>query len=292
MIALSLLKKVRASHVVALAAVIFAALLGYSTGQEVEEGRSNRVLQDFLDGREKLYEEVRTERARTASLTKSIQDLTDENTQLVDLVAQMKSSPEKIRYITKTETVLVPTGPAEEAFVKPPTEKLFRIGPDLSVARFSFDESTDEPYKFETYELRFKASVVVAENETATLLQAESSAEPGVWKELEVETQESRKVREQKTLEPHFGLGATLAASGDPDLTVAVFSSLIHLHPNVDVLGPRAAFSRRSAYLGIDAAGYNVGSQLPGLNDLWIHAGAAIDLKAQPYATISLGTKL
>ena len=282
--------KVR-TQLVLLAIVLLVALAGgYAIGAKIERDSAAKSFTELLSSKEKLYEEVEIVRNKSSTLEKSIRQLSDKNTELLDLVAQLQARPEKIRYITITETVIEPSKPVLET-VDLPSEHVFLLDDRLAVARFAYDPEVEKPYTFETYGLTFRNSVIISEKTTSGLLQISSTADPDSFMEFPIDSLEVRSINEQPLFEPHIGVGLTFSAMEQPDLLGSVFLSFLHPHENVDVLGIRIGANGQTAQLGIDAVGYNIAAHVPVITDLWIHVGVAIDIHAQPSGHLSLGTK-
>ena len=273
--------------------VFFAVLslaIGAWAGSSLTAAAKNREIEQILGVNETLHEEIASSKTRTTSLSKSLKDLTDENTQLVDLVTQLRDRTEKIQYITRVETVVVPVE-SEKTFSEPPKEYSFELKPDLPVARFSYDSKLQEPYRFETYSLSFRNSVVVSKKSATALLQVSSSGNPDQFVEIPIDELSVDFVEEQKLFEPNVGVGMTFAAGVSPDLLGSIFVSFIHPTKNIDVVGLRIGGNGSNAHFYFDAAGYNIGHHIPIFTDLWVHAGVGVDIYASPHGHVSLGTK-
>ena len=269
---------------------ILLVLLGAWAGSAVASSYKDKQLEDLLGENARLHKQVETTRTSTKRLTTSLADLTDENTLLADLVAELRDRPEKIQYITRVETVVVPEVKSE-TFEEPPDEFVFKLMPDLPVARFSYDESSSEPYGFETYALTFRNSIVISPKSSSSLLQISSEKNPDVFVEGPIDELSVDYINNQKLFEPHVGVGLTVAAGVQPDLLGSVFVSFIHPTKNIDTVGLRIAANGTTTHFIFDPIGFNVGHHIPIFTDLWLHAGAGIDIYASPYGHVSLGTK-
>jgi len=263
---------------------------GYAIGAKIERDSSSKSIRELLASKELLYTEVKNAKTKSTSLEKALSELSDKNTELLDLVAQLQDRPEKIRYVTITETVVKPSEPTV-AMAEPPTEHMFLLQDNLAVARFAYDSEIEFPYSFETYELTFRNSVVLSEKNASGLLQIASSANPDVFIEVPIDSFEVRTIDELRLFEPNIGIGLTISANETPDLLGSVFISFLHPHKDVDALGLRIAVNGQAAQIGVDLAGYNIASHVPVLTDLWTHVGIGIDLHANPSGHLSLGTK-
>ena len=263
---------------------------GYAIGAKIEKDSASRSLSELLSSKEKLYEEVAVVRTQSATLEQSITQLSDKNTELLDLVAQLQTRPDKVRYVTVTETVIESIDSVVETIELPPTH-VFLLQNDLAVARFTYDSKAELPYTFETYDLTFKNSVILSDQNSSALLQIASSADPENYIEFPIDSLEVRLISNQPLFEPHIGAGITLSASSSPDLLGSIFLSFLHPHKNVDVFGIRVAATGQTVQLGLDLAGYNIAAHAPIITDLWVHAGVAINVNAAPSGHLSLGTK-
>ena len=152
-----------------------------------------------------------------------------------------------------------------------PDQHLFQLGDGITVSEFARE---DEGFRFETYELAFKADIAVGEQTTAALIQLETSYEPGVWHEVATELDVVR-VDERKLFEPHIGLGIT-GSVPIPDVTGSVWVSFIHPTNSWDIGVARISMNNNSLRVGIDPVAYNIGDRLPVLTDTWIAPGASI----------------
>ena len=219
--------KVR-TQLVLLAIVLLVTLVGgYAIGAKIERDAATKSFMELLSSKEKLYEEVEIVRNESSTLDKSIRQLSDKNTELLDLVAQLQARPEKIRYITVTETVIESSEPVIET-IDLPAEHVFLLNDKLAVARFAYDSEAERPYTFETYGLTFKNSVVISEKITSGLLQISSSADPDNFVEFPIDSLEVRSINEQPLFEPHIGVSLTFSAAEQPDLLGSIFLSFLH----------------------------------------------------------------
>tara|TARA_Y100000385_G_scaffold35237_1_gene33126 strand:- start:4088 stop:4954 length:867 start_codon:yes stop_codon:yes gene_type:complete len=270
--------------------LLFVLASGYAIGAKIERDSANQSLSELLSSKEKLYEEVEVVKTRSATLQQSIQQLSDKNTELLDLVAQLQTRPDKIRYVTVTETVIKSADPVVES-IDLPSQHIFLLHNNLAVAKFEYNSEAELPYTFETYDLTFKNSIVLSDKNSSALLQIASSADPETYVEFPIDSLEVRTISDQPLFEPHIGVGLTLSASENPDLLGSIFLSFLHPHENVDVLGIRVAANGQTAQFGLEFAGYNIAAHVPVITDLWVHGGIAVDINAKPSGHLSLGTK-
>jgi len=268
---------------------------GYALGAKVERAAAEEAYAELLSTKEKIYEEAEIVRNRSAGLADAVSELSDKNTELLDLVAQLQSRPSEVRYITVTETVVEAGDPIVEA-LDLPSEYVFRLREDLAVARFAYDSEAELPYTFETYDLTFRSSVVISEKKSAGLLQISSSADPETYVEVPIDSLEVRSVEDQDLFEPNIGMGITASMGESAAVMGSAFVSFLHPNENIDVLAVRLAgtYPVESMTLGVDLAGYNLGNHLPVLTDFWLHAGGAFSVVGESggrSVQVSLGTK-
>jgi hypothetical protein len=239
----------------------------------------------LLSTYESHLEQAEVVRNTNKTLENAINSLDNENEDLKSLVAELEARPAEIRFITKTETVVVSQDPI---LVTPnlPGEHLFTLEQRTVVARFA---KLEEQYAFETYDLGFRNSMVITNNRTAATLQIKTSFDDE-WHEVPVDVQVNN-VREQKLFEPHLGLGLT-ASAPSWEATASVFMTTLHPHDNIDLLGLRVSANTKYAALGIDPLGYNIGSNLPVFTDLWIYGGASLNTELGGSIDLTLGSKL
>ena len=89
--------------------VFFAVLLlalGAWAGSSLTAASKDREIEELLGVNETLHDEIAVTKTKVTGLSKSIKSMTDENTQLLDLVTSLRDRPEKIQYITRVETVV------------------------------------------------------------------------------------------------------------------------------------------------------------------------------------------
>jgi hypothetical protein len=233
---------------------------------------------------------VTTKNKQVNSLEKALQEVANEKFDLLSLVAELKDRPAEIEYITRTETILVPTDP-EIIYADLPEEHIHSMQPGFPVAKFS--RTSEGSYSFETYELRFSNTLVVGPKSTAALLQLESSGDPGVIHEIPVGIQVTR-IQDRKFFEPHIGMGVTglIEFPIAPQLTGSIYTSLLHPADQWDMLGVRLSANTEQLRIGIDAGGYNLGHKLPIFTDLWLVPGGSLGTTGLWSLDLTLGSKL
>lgn len=256
------------------------SLLGYAAADMQGKAAFNELYDTF----ESHLEEAETVKNKNQSLAHAIAGMDTENEDLKSLIAELEVRPTQIRYITRTETVIEASDPV---FITPdlPDEFLFTLDPGLVVGRFAHQ---DQEYLFETYDLSFLNSMIVAENKTSASLQVATSYDQ-VWHEIPIEVTVTN-IREQKLFEPHIGIGLTVGVPTGA-VTGSLYTTLLHPSENLDLLGIRVGINNDLAVLGVDPLGYNIGANLPVLTDLWLTAGPSLNTNGNLAIDLTAGSK-
>jgi len=256
--------------------------VGYGLSTAQADARYNNLLDTY----QSHLEEAEVVRNTNKTLSNAIIALDTDNDDLKSLIAELNAQPKEIQYITKTETILIASDPI---VITPdlPDEHMFLLQDGITVARFSQE---NPGYKFETYNLSFRNTMIIAKNKTAASLQVQSSYDPDVWHEIPVDVAVNR-ISEQKLFEPHVGLGIT-GGFPSPDITGSAYVSLLHPADPTDLLSIRLSASQNTVALGLDPVGYNLGTHLPIFTDLWVYAGVSLNTQLQGQASITIGSKL
>jgi hypothetical protein len=228
---------------------------------------------------------VEVERNKVKTLKGALNSIERENEELVKAVAELMAKGETVKYITVTETKLVPAEPVN-VFPEIPEKYEHKLGSTV-VGDFTSIEGKP-PYTFRTYELSFRNNIVLSKKSVVSTIEVSSSQNPGSWEEVEA-TVNSTRVNDHSFLDPQLGIGLTY---GFPNKAYgSIYFSGIHPHPNVDVLNLRLS-AGESAAAGVDLVGYNVGSVLPVVNDLWVYGGLQLDTAGVSTVGLTVGTKL
>ena len=255
-------------------------------GYGLSATQANTRYNNLFDTYQSHLEEAEVVQNTNKNLSNAIAALDTDNDDLKSLIAELKAQPKEIQYITKTETVIVASDPII-IMQDLPEDHLFLLQDGIAVARFSQE---NPGYKFETYDLSFRNTMVVAKNKTAASLQVQTSHDPNVWHEIPIDVAVNR-ISEQQLFEPHIGLGIT-GGFPSPDITGSVYVSLFHPGDPTDLLSIRLSANQNTAALGIDPVGYNLGSHLPIFTDLWVYGGVSLNTQLQGQTNITIGSKL
>ena len=269
-------------------AILFLIAMVFIGGFFLSNYISAKKYDALLQQANASVEELSIERNRTRGLNQVLSEKDAETQRLREIIVDYENRPEQIRYIVRTETVLVGT---EEVTPELPEEYVFRFETGLPVSRFA---PTEEGFQFNTFDVTFNSTTVISEDETALSIVAVSSHEPEIEYPIAVNN-EVIKIRETKFFEPHISVGIMASLDLKPiggDLTAAISVPLLHPNEDLDFLAPKIAFNTNSFRAGVDVVGYNVGSHIPILTDLWISAGISGQIGNEaPSIDITIGSK-
>ena len=239
----------------------------------------------LLQERESIYSEVVIVKNNNRSLSKTIKDSKAENLDLLSLLVELKAKPTEIEYVIRTETQLIPTDPII-IYTELPASHTHTIN-NIPVARFT---SSANDYTFETATLSFRTDLVVTKRSTAGILRVKSSMDPQIWHEVPM-TLKVTTIKEKKFFAPELGIGIT-ASLPEPDISASVYLPLFHPTKNIDLVAPRVSLNSSGGHLGLDPVSYNIGSQIPLVNDLWLSPGASINEHGLWSVDLTIGSKL
>ena len=251
-------------------------------------GLKNIKLQQELDNvialNEVTLEELDTERIEHQSALQLLQDGDEYSDTLLQQIADLKTRPDKIKYVVRTETILQagPTVTVKEI----PDDYTFRLKNGLAVAAI---DKQEDSYDLLTYDVKLRGQVVMTASKTNVSVQASSSEAPDTWLEVPVEL---RVIETEKkiTIEPHVGIGL---ATGYPwHVSAALWTTVVHFPNSLDAGGAAVIANNHSLQFGLIPIAYNVGDPLPVLTNVWVAPMATIDLLGQPGASILIGGKL
>ena len=283
---------VKRRKIVLVAILILLALVGtFGAGQYLGQHSQDSRMMQLLSENQHLHTEIITVSNKHQSAVKAISQLSDEKTHLVELVAKLQKQADKppvIREVIVTRTVVQPAEPAVTVSTLP-DEYRFKLEPGLEVARFAHD---GDNYTFTTRQLDIRASVVVGENQSAGLLQIASDAEPDKFYDVPIN---DLKVRitdpATKIFKPQLMLGVRAGLSAHPQLTAQAMLTLVHPTKCIDTVGIVVAGNTETAQFGVSPFAYNIGCNLPVVDDLWITTDAYVDIHAQFGAGVGIGSK-
>lgn len=207
-----------------------------------------------------------------------LSSMEDENHRLQELIDLYESTPEKIKYITKTETIVKG---GETIIVRIPQNKIesytFQFENGMPVASFS---STEKEYKYKVYDLTLTTDILLTEKEAVVIVTGISSADPAKAYQLPTKVTVKKATEKKKILDPNLYLGFTLDTDRNlnSDIYASVGLPLIHPKANLDLLTPRVSIKRDSTKIGLDIVSWNLAEQLPVLNDIWVGPGLSKNL--------------
>jgi len=279
-----------------LAILVFILILCFASGFFLSDCQSGNKYNSLLTNYTDVSDQLTVSKNRVQSLDVALRGKDEEAQELRNIIASFEDRPAEIRYIVKTETIIEGS---TEVVVELPPNYLHRLENGLPVASFlqSVGENSNDDYQYEftTFDLTFNTNVIVSEDETAVMLAATSSHEPGQTYNIPVQSVDVTRIREHKIFEPHLLVGMTVPIEFAPpavDATASFAVSFFHPVEEVDLLAPRISFNNKQFRIGLDVVGYNLGHKIPIITDLWVSAGTSIAIGDQyPSLDISIGSK-
>ena len=272
---------------------LIASVAGFFFGSCSKETDDQQTIEYLMESVPEVHTEIKEVKVQDETLVNAIKELSDENTQLLDLVRRLKDKPAEVRYVVQTETIIETVG--TQKFDELPDNYQHATKEGLVLAEFDHIKNEGEQkdqFTFTTYDLTIKNSVVIGKDSATSLLQVASAKEPDKFYEIPItDLTVINTEEEHKKLEANVGISLTGGLSAKPEFMASVFASFIHPVKNLDVLGVRLSGNTTNFVFGVDAVGYNIGAHIPVFTDLWIHGGAGVDLFGKPVGLISLGTK-
>lgn len=238
----------------------------------------------YDDAYESSFKLVDISRMQNKSLEKLNKELSKENGDLLSIVSDMKSRPDKVKYVYQTTTELVPAKPVE-VFSVLPAEYVYKLN-SIPIAKF---ETSENDYKFTTYDLKFKSTIVVDEKGKVGSSLLVTSSESEDWHEVPVTTEASTIGRKYPNVDIDFHLGLSTHSQYLAPQPTAI-ASAIHLAPELDIVSAGVTVGPHPL-ITLYPVGYNVGKPLPVLDDLWLWGGVSTDTNLQPGVSVSLTTK-
>jgi hypothetical protein len=208
----------------------------------------------------------------------------EESRGLRALIAALEARPAEVKYITRTETVLVGK---TEYVDNCPRDYLFMLDCGLPVAAI---DSSSDGVALTSASIIFESVTLITETDAATKLTATSSLDPTTVYEIPVIDFTIKERPSHKTFGAQVGLFGMLSA---PSLEVSVGVAVPWFHPlpELDVASPRVSFNQASGFIGMDAASYNIGKPLPLVDDIWLGVGGSYSTSLQGSIDLTLGSK-
>ena len=255
-------------------AIVLLLILCFTSGFVYSKYKARIKYQQLLEESTLSNEELTITKNKVKNLNSVLSEKNQETEELKKIIRNYENKPEKIKYIVKTETILVGN---EEIIKEPPEEYIYKFKNGLPVSKFSF---TEEGYKFITYDITFQTTTIISKDKTAITLSATSSLEPETKYKIPVSS-EVIKIRDHKIFDPQLSIGFSQSNTLSPldsNLYVSIYMPLIHVNKNTDIIIPRISFNNQSTRIGMDIISYNVGDPIPLTTDLWVGAGISNDI--------------
>jgi hypothetical protein len=254
-------------------------LIGSIINCEFNNNKDSRAL---LDQIEITNKEIVVERNKTKTLNELLLTKDSEYKDLLEVIKSLEVAPERIKYVTRTESILVP---GEPVFITNdlPQSYLFDMQNGLVVAQFR----AGPPYEFLTHELTFKTEIAIADNKTSALTKVKSDYDD-TWFEVSTAL-ESTAIDKQrfKTFDPDLHLGVSINSKIEPSASLAL--NAFHVNESIDMLSPKINIGE-NIYFGINPISYK--PNLPLVDDLWVSPGAAIGIDGSKVIDLTISTQL
>lgn len=270
---------------------------------------------DYYDNKLELLQGANS--ALTANLTttenevKSIENLLDsaseESKFLQSMIHNMEILPVEIRYVTRIKTIIEASEPEmvtieieKQCNLPVIPSHIYKWKNGLHVAQFdaNIDNSNINLYH-QTGEITFESTIINSADKSGIVLRAKSSLEPDTVYDIPITTLQTIEIRKHKLFEPHLALllqGSVDVSPPGGDITAGISVPLIHLLENqLDFLAPKFTFNHENARAGLDIIGYNIGHDLPVINNTWLNLGTSIPLVTgtfYPSIDITISVKL
>lgn len=228
------------------------------------------------------HKEIVVERNKIRTLNDLLTSKDSENKDLLEVIKSLEVAPERIKYVTRTESVLVP---GEPIYItnELPQSYLFDMQNGLVVAEFR----AGPPYEFLTHELTFKTEIAIADNKTSALTKVKSDYDDK-WFEVSTALEATILDKERfKIFDPNLHLGVSINSKIEP--TASLSLNTLHINERFDIFSPKVNIGE-NLYLGINPISYK--PNLPLVDDLWISPGAATGIDGSKVIDLTISTQL
>lgn len=295
--------------------VFFGISMGREQASKEKDAEFAKVLDEIATDHKQV---VTAKNEQVASLQEALTTSEAEAGTLADLVRKLRDRPAKVQYVTKVETVLVPSDPKviTVPITKLPDEHLFALElPDgeLVVARVGQADSNgdgeNDSVEFETYEQEFALTAALGEQSSSFLLQGKTSYD-GEFREIPVDVDVTRITPDPpKLARPYLALGVTGFGGAGGGLArpvagagASVTLPWLHPRPDVDVITPRVTLGtvydfteeqpRFTFRGGLDVVSYNLGREGGFVQDLWLGVGPSYGTDGSWSLDLTFSTRL
>lgn len=269
---------------------VCSTLFGYKVNQKLNPPRVISGLS------EDAFNSLVVERNKIKSLETTINDLTDDNTELVALLTmQPPEIVEKIEYVTRVVTRIKPVESVRTVTVEVPTEceeslppkHIFYLQPDFPVASFIPNlTSSGVDYIYNTAELEFDLNLIIDSQNTTGLLSARSSLNPEYTLRLTPSITTTKIKKPHQYLDLDLGLGASLLWNKE-DVYINAILSYLKVTDDLALFSLSYLFNSNDHHLGINLLNYRIAKHMPVFENLWLDTGVYVGANLPWYVGIS-----
>ena len=259
---------------------VCSTLFGYKVNQKLNPPRVISGLS------EDAFNSLVVERNKIKSLETTINDLTDDNTELVALLTmQPPEIVEKIEYVTRVVTKIKPVESVRTVRVEVPTEceeslppkHVFYLQPDFPVASFIPSlTSNGVDYIYNTAELEFDLNLIIDSENTTGLLSARSSLNPEYTLRLTPSITTTKINKPHQYLDLDLGLGMSFLWNKE-DVYINALLSYLKVTDDLALFSFSYLFNSDNHELGINILNYRIAKHMPIFENIWLDAGVYID---------------
>ena len=225
-------------------------------------------------------------KAKKENLSAKIKDLEKTNSDLSQVLKQLKKQKAKIQYVVETKTEFVPV--ERNATYEKPTSCDFKYGENIVAGKFIVEGNS---YSCVTYDLHFDTDAVIMEDTMVYATKITSSYDPSIVEIVPSTIHITNVKKPFKVLSPKLVLGVgALMPTGEVLPTLGL--STIHISENVDLFNVIGGTNLKTYSVGLEIGSLNIGRPLPLVDDLWIGFGPAYTSNREWDALVNLSTRL
>lgn len=238
-------------------------------------------LHELLQENKELHSTVERTEIRARSVERALSSLSNEHTQVLDLVRTLQANP---KVITQVRTIQVGS---EYETPELPQEHKFTLDSGLVVGRFINEEN----YRFITYDLHTKATVMVGRDQGAALIQIKSSYDNNQYYDIPVDSFEMYDTTEEhKPWRPQVSIGIRAGLHKEPALTGQLLITAYNQRC-FSALGATVAANTNTVHFGIVPVTYNIGCHIKHVDNIQIVPDAFVDIQGQFGLGLGIATR-
>jgi len=280
------IKTLAAIVVVAVCAALCGGAVSSKFSRAANERETLAALAEFATEREHL---ATARHRQVATLEAALADSGAELERQASIITALRGRKPEVLTTVITETVgrttvvevATPSTPARAACVSGP----------LTVAEAAWSGSA---LSCTAHGLQARVDLAMGAGRTAAIVELSTTA-IDEWVEVPATLSVTEIDRRHKVFAPRLHLGITGSVTFPtpaPQASGSLLLSALHPMAAVDLLGVRVSGNSSGLRLGVDVIGYNVGTHLPVVDDVWLWAGASYGTDGQWSADITMSTRL